>query len=80
MKVNILLFGIIKEIIGKPEVSYEIADNLRVDELKQQISQDYPELNNLNSVLIAVNNEYASDERMLQEKDEIALIPPVSGG
>jgi molybdopterin synthase sulfur carrier subunit len=40
----------------------------------------YPNLKGLKSLLIAVNNEYAEDSVELLESDEIALIPPVSGG
>ena len=40
----------------------------------------YPKLKDLNSLLIAVNQKYASDEISVTETDEIAVIPPVSGG
>lgn len=40
----------------------------------------YPQLVGLRSLLIAVNNEYADETMVLKETDEIALIPPVSGG
>ena len=51
-----------------------------VGELRQELSERFPELLDLKSLFIAVNNDYADDDRVLKSTDEIALIPPVSGG
>ena len=40
----------------------------------------YPQLENINSYAIAVNESYATDEIVLKENDVVAVIPPVSGG
>jgi molybdopterin converting factor subunit 1 len=79
MKLNILLFGVTKDILGTS--SYHMAlEGETVLDLKNALLNDFPKLVALNSLLIAVNNEYAEDNLILNEKDEIALIPPVSGG
>jgi len=44
------------------------------------LGKAYPELGKLSSLAIAVNNSYAQDEEEINSYDEIALIPPVSGG
>ncbi|TVZ27136.1 molybdopterin synthase sulfur carrier subunit [Gillisia sp. Hel_I_86] len=79
---KILLFGISKDIVGAS--SLLINDGKKtpttVKELKQFISNKYPEFNTLSSLAIAVNSNYADDTTLLQEEDEIAIIPPVSGG
>ena len=80
MKIEIALFGITKQIIGTPSLSCELAEGVNVRSLLAKLHQDYPRLQNLKSLLVAVNSEYAEDEQVLKEKDEIALIPPVSGG
>lgn len=49
-------------------------------ELKQWILDQYPEMGNLYSFAIAVDQEYADDETPITQSQEIALIPPVSGG
>jgi molybdopterin synthase sulfur carrier subunit len=41
---------------------------------------NYPALEKLRSLFIAVNQQYAEDNQSINETDEIALIPPVSGG
>ncbi|MBC6997898.1 MoaD/ThiS family protein [Cytophaga sp. FL35] len=79
---EVLLFGIAKDIVGSS--SYTISENAvmptSVAELKQQLTTDFPELGKLSSLAVAVNSEYAEDGVLLQSQDEIALIPPVSGG
>lgn len=79
---NVLLFGIAKDIVGKSEINFSGEDNIpnSVLELKEKLKASYPEFGKLTSLAIAVNSEYAVDDRTLNEKDEIAIIPPVSGG
>lgn len=79
MKIKVLAFGIAKDIFGGSAINLNIDGNTTVD-LKIALEKQYPRLNQLRSYMIAVNNEYASDDRALTETDEIALIPPVSGG
>lgn len=81
MRVNILLFGITKDLIGKQHLQLELPSaKVTVSSFKKILQEKYPELVELNSLAIAVNSEYANDSVMIQENDEIALIPPVSGG
>jgi len=78
---EVLLFGIAKDIVGKSQL--EFAKNelpKSVSDLKCVISKKYPEFEKLTSLAIAVNSEYAKDDILLNENDEIAIIPPVSGG
>jgi molybdopterin synthase sulfur carrier subunit len=79
MKVDILAFGIAKDIFGKKIINLEL-DGSTTEHLKELLENQYPELKKLSSYMIAVNNEYASNELQLKEGDEIAIIPPVSGG
>ncbi|MEK6478722.1 molybdopterin converting factor subunit 1 [Catalinimonas sp. 4WD22] len=80
MQLNILLFGITKEIIGQQRLKLELPQETSVSNLLQSLKQSYPALENLDSMLVAVNNEYSQKDQLLQESDEIAIIPPVSGG
>lgn len=83
---TILLFGITKDIVGSPTLSVPTSSATgrrvprTVKELKQFLGETYPELNKLSSLAVAVNNSYAEDEEVINSYDEIALIPPVSGG
>jgi len=74
------LFGIAKDIVGSNRLSVAAEDFATVGELKQWLSQQYPKFQQLRSIAVAVNSEYAEDNQSLQDAHEIALIPPVSGG
>lgn len=80
MKLNILAFGITKDIFGASEKELEVHDNIKVKELKDILENDFPQLLKLKSYFIAVNEEYAEDDKVIAAMDEIAVIPPVSGG
>lgn len=72
-------FGVTKEILGKKETVIQV-DAATVEELKNFLFSTYPRLANLKSLFIAVNHNYAEGAQTIKESDEIALIPPVSGG
>ena len=79
MKYRLKTFGIAREIMGGKEIDLEM-EGVRVGDLKAALGSRFPALKSLKSLLIAVNSEYAEDGAELSEGDEIALIPPVSGG
>ena len=80
MEVNVLAFGIAKDIFGGSSIDVELPENGTTQDLKRSLEGRYPRLKHLVSYMVAVNNEYATDEGLLTERDEIAIIPPVSGG
>ena len=80
MKVNLLAFGIAKDIFGGSSVTVDMLNDATVSNLKYLLEQQYPRLKQLGTYMVAVNNEYALDGDTIHERDEIAVIPPVSGG
>ena len=80
MKIKVLAFGIAKDIFGESSVSLELANDSTVYNLQYLLEQQYPKLQQLKSYMLAVNNEYALPGDTIHERDEIAVIPPVSGG
>ena len=80
MKIKVLAFGIAKDIFGSSAVSLELSNDSLVSNLKYTLEKQYPKLKSLSTYMVAVNNEYALPEDNLYETDEIAIIPPVSGG
>jgi molybdopterin converting factor subunit 1 len=76
---RILLFGIARDIAGAPLIDTE-EELPRVSALREYLYNRYPRLQQLRSLMIAVNKAYAGDDDTLQPGDEIAVIPPVSGG
>lgn len=79
---EVLLFGIAKDIVGKSSFLFpeDEASPSSVSELKQRLKEMFPEFGKLSSLAVAVNSAYAEDGERLQKGDEIAIIPPVSGG
>lgn len=80
MQVTILTFGATRDILGVDRMNRLIEPGLTVESLKQDLQNEFPRLVGLNSLFIAVNEEYAKHGTVLQDGDEVALIPPVSGG
>jgi molybdopterin converting factor subunit 1 len=80
MKVNILAFGIVKDIFQSSSIEVELKGAPTVSNLKAELEKNYPRLNQIASYMIAVNDEYATADVIIESRDEIAIIPPVSGG
>jgi len=80
MNINILAFGIVKDIFQKPAIEVDLKGAPTVANLKAELEKNYPHLGELASYMVAVNNEYATADLVIEPKDEVAIIPPVSGG
>ncbi len=78
--IKVLAFAIAKDIFQNATAEIDSGDNLTVAGLKAALEEKYSRLTLLKSYMVAVNDEYASDEQVLSSADEIAVIPPVSGG
>ena len=80
MKLQILAFGIAKDIIKAQAIDIDLKDGNTVAALKKMLCDQFPDFNKLKALAIAVNTEYQTDDFILKERDEIVIIPPVSGG
>lgn len=76
--IRILLFAELQEKVGKDQIEYPL-ESITVRELKQKLKEERGLLN-LDHVMTAVNEEYATEEDLVKAGDTVALIPPVSGG
>ena len=81
MKIQVRLFARARDLAGGESVELELGDNPRVADLRTALLEQCPALEPLaRSLLIAVDNDYASNDRLLEPSAEIACFPPVSGG
>ena len=81
MRVAVKLFALYRDLTGTSEVSLELPAEATVADLCREIRRRLPALpQEPYPLVVAVNQEYADDEHPLQDGDEAALIPPVSGG
>ncbi len=80
MRLRVLFFGVLRDRFG-PEEQLQQFPGQSVADVLQYYRVIAPELNDLwGSVAVAVNQQYASGPTPLVEGDEVALLPPVSGG
>jgi len=81
MKVKVRCFAAAREIVGSGELLVDLPDGSTLTHLFDQIRRQFPRLEGLaGSLLFSVNREYAPLDKRLAPDDEVALIPPVSGG
>ncbi|WP_068780223.1 molybdopterin converting factor subunit 1 [Paenibacillus sp. GM2] len=82
MIISISLFAGLAERLGTSRISLNCSESgLTAERLKKLLSDAYPDAAPLiSAAMIAVNQEYATADCPIRETDEIALIPPVSGG
>jgi len=81
MRVRVLFFGVLKEPAGKSEDFLELLPGATVADLLTLCEAQIPTLRNaMTSIAVAVNQQYAGVETQLHAGDEVALLPPVSGG
>ncbi|OWT50747.1 molybdopterin converting factor subunit 1 [Bacillus sp. K2I17] len=77
--ITILLFANLREEIGSDQLIISEKQEMTVQQLKEWLKASYC-LQLLDRVMVAVNEEFVTDEEMIKAGDIVALIPPVSGG
>lgn len=81
ISVRVLFFGAARDAAGREEVEVRIFAPLDAANVFNQVIGAYPDLRRFGkSLLLAVNQEYATPGRIVRDGDELALFPPVSGG
>jgi molybdopterin synthase catalytic subunit len=81
VKIDLLAFASAGDILGTGETTLELAPSTTIAQLKSLLGERHPQLGSLwTRLAIAVNGDLASDDTALADGDEVALLPPVSGG
>lgn len=81
MRVRVLFFGILKDLVGKASESLEVGDGATVADVLSHYESSIPRIRELLPALaLSVNQHYSGPGALLGENDEVALLPPVSGG
>ncbi|WP_099157204.1 molybdopterin converting factor subunit 1 [Virgibacillus ndiopensis] len=76
--IDVLFFAELQEAAGSAKIAVE-ADRITVKDLKEKLLATY-ELDNLDHAMVAINEEYATEDVLIENGDVVAFIPPVSGG
>lgn len=81
MRIKARFFALYRELAGKSETSLEVEEGATVARVQQQLAQNFPKLkDHLRDALVAVNSRYAEPGVTVKDGDEIAWLPPLSGG
>ena len=81
MRVRVLFFGQLKDFVGRSSDELEIADGARLETVFAHYASQHPKLAAMaGSVAMARNQRFAAPSEAVEEGDEVALMPPVSGG
>lgn len=78
--IEVKCFGIAQEITGHRVLHLEELEELSVQELKDYLLSKYSEFGKIKDFMVAVNQAYGAAESIIRSGDEVAIIPPVSGG
>jgi sulfur-carrier protein len=81
VRVTVRLFARLRDIAGAAELTRDVAPGATIGSVWRQLAGDFPELEPYErSISSAVNLDYARMDRLVADGDEIAFLPPVSGG
>jgi MoaD family protein len=80
-KINLKLYASIKDILGKDKIDMDWTNNMTVGDLRKKLDASYPILSIVNARFsISVNRKPVDDSELIRNTDEIAVLPPISGG
>jgi molybdopterin converting factor subunit 1 len=81
MRVTVRLFARLRDIAGSSELSREVVTGATIGDVWRELAGEFPELTSYErSISSAVNADYARMDQVLRPGDEVAFLPPVSGG
>jgi molybdopterin converting factor subunit 1 len=81
LNLNVRLFGSSKDILGRDQIGIEWKDNMTVGDLRRTLEQRHPSLSAAKmQFAVAVNRKLADDMELIGQTDELAILPPISGG
>lgn len=83
MKVKVKFFSIIKDYTDTDEVTFEFSDNIKLSELLKIIESRWPSIKEVEDevpIITLVNGSVCQGDVILNDGDEVAILPPVSGG
>lgn len=81
MNITVLYFGALREAAGWPSETLELSANSTAQQVLDHASEKLPAMQGLlQRSAVAINQSYAMPSTQLHDGDEVALLPPVSGG
>jgi molybdopterin synthase sulfur carrier subunit len=76
----IKLFASCRELIGKDNITIKLKNQITAADLRKEVMNLYPILHQRNQFVVAVNYQIVDEKTPISQKDQVAILPPVSGG
>ena len=80
MRITVRFFAILKDRAATSHATLNLPDNCTISDAMTFITQRYPAVGGFRSIAFAINQSYSTPDTRLCDNDELALLPPVSGG
>ena len=81
MRVTVRLFARLRDVVGTAELARDLPGGATIGDLWRELAREFPEFANYErSISSAINADYARMDQVIGDGDEIAFLPPVSGG
>ncbi len=81
MKITLRFFGQLRELANCDETTIEVKEGTKIGDLVWLVGERFPNMRqHLKVVSFSIDNEYASKDTVLNEGNEVSLLPPISGG
>jgi len=81
VRVRVRFFAALREVVGRDAMEREVPQGTTVGRLLDDLVSEYPRLSPFANVIqVAVNQEFTGRQQRVQSEDEVAFLPPVSGG
>jgi molybdopterin converting factor subunit 1 len=81
MRVKVLFFGVLKDIVGSAEEQLTVSDGAQLRNVFDHYASRFPRLREMaSSIVLARNEEFSDVTALVSDGDEVAFLPPVSGG
>src|SRR6266699_6140139 len=81
MQVKLLFFASLKDIVGSRQLLLDLPHGATIEDVLARLETSYPRIKDYRPVVLtAINEEYVDQRTTVQDGDEVAIFPPVSGG
>jgi MoaE-MoaD fusion protein len=81
VQIRVLFFGVVRDVVGRAEETADLPDGATLDHVFESYAQRFPRVREMSrSLVLACNAQFAPRATLLKHNDEVAFLPPVSGG